>query len=204
MEAVGFHEEGRLEGFLDREYAAQRVLPVRRSDVFRAFALTPFDCVKVVIIGQDPYPNPVNAMGLAFSVRSSVRPLPLSLRNIDHELQTDMRIDPARSGDLTVWAKRGVLLLNRALTIGIDRTSHARQWRGFTNAVIDCLLAHPSELVFILWGSKAQGLAGRIRRCGRHHLVCGSHPVRDAFFGGRYFSRANRYLGSTRHIDWSR
>jgi uracil-DNA glycosylase len=205
LQALGPAEARDLDRFLDREFDVQRVLPKRRVDVFRAFALTPFDRVRVVIVGQDPYPNADHAMGLAFSVPTGVRPLPLSLRNIDHELQSDEDIAPALSGDLTRWAEQGVLLLNDALTVGVDRASHTTRWRTFTDCVIDCLVGHPNELVFVLWGKSARAVAKRVQRCDRHHVICGAHPVATSgFFGERYFSRANALLPNDRQIDWDR
>lgn len=144
-------------------------------DVFKAFRLTPFKEVTAVILGEDPYPNARHATGLAFSVPRTVRPHPASLRNIFHELQSDLCIAPAMSGDLTRWAvEEGVLPMNCSLTTGArkDREWHAELWRGFTDAAIKLLSDTRSNLVFLLWGSKAKakvrprkGLIARSRHC---------------------------------------
>ena len=194
-----------LSRFVRTERVKGIVCPTRDEDIFRALKLTSFQEVRVVILGQDPYPNPKHAMGLAFSVPEGTRPFPLSLRNIDHELQTELGISPAPNGDLTPWANRGVLLLNRALTVGGNGRSHLVHWRRFTNRVID-LLVRESEhpVVFLLWGKRANVMRTRIERVPRHRVLSGAHPVaRTGFFGGDYFLGANQFLGD-RRVEWRR
>lgn len=195
----------RLSNFLGGQRRNWKAHPCEKN-VFKAFRETRFRDVKVVILGQDPYPDARYAMGLAFSVPDGVRPLPLSLRNIDHELQTDLRVPPAYSGDLTPWAHAGVFLLNRALTVGEDRKSHLAKWRAFTDEVIKLLIGHENELVFMLWGSKARVVRPRIKNSGRHLVICGAHPVAPGFFKQKYFSQADAFLASHggRSIRWSR
>lgn len=177
--------------------------------IFNAFTLTPLDRVKVVILGQDPYHGPMQANGLAFSVQKSI-PLPPSLRNIFHELATDLGVPASPHGDLTRWAEQGVLLLNSVLTVAQGQpTSHQGQgWEQFTDAVIDVLNRQTQHTVFILWGSYAQKKGQRIDP-EKHLILKAAHPSplaanRGGFFGCRVFSRANQYL--TQHgkapIDW--
>jgi uracil-DNA glycosylase len=195
-----------LSRFVHNERRRGAVCPSDDDNILKAFWLTPFENVRVVILGQDPYPRPEHAMGLAFSVPDGVRPFPLSLRNIDHELQSDLDLPPAKSGDLTPWAHRGVLLLNRALTVGANGHSHLAHWRRFTDRALQLLIndsRHP--VVFLLWGSKAKVVRTRIERSSRHLVICGAHPVaRNGFFGQKYFSRADSYLGRHRQVDWHR
>jgi uracil-DNA glycosylase len=177
--------------------------------IFNAFTLTPLDQVKVVIVGQDPYHGPRQANGLAFSVQRSI-PLPPSLQNIFHELNTDLGIAPARHGDLSHWAEQGVLLLNSVLTVEAGQpTSHqGRGWEAFTDAVIEAVNQGTEHTVFILWGSYAQK-KGRKIDTERHLVLTAAHPSplaanRGGFFGCKVFSRTNQYLiqhGKT-PIDW--
>jgi len=177
--------------------------------IFNAFNTTPLDQVKVVILGQDPYHGPSQANGLAFSVQRSI-PLPPSLRNILHELSTDLGIKPAGHGDLTRWAQQGVLLLNSVLTVVEGQpTSHQGQgWEIFTDQVINVLNERTQRTVFILWGAYAQRKGQYIDR-NRHLVLTAAHPSplaanRGGFFGCRVFSKTNQYL--TQHgktpIDW--
>jgi uracil-DNA glycosylase len=179
------------------------------SLIFNAFSRTPLPNVRVVILGQDPYHGPRQANGLAFSVQRSL-PLPPSLRNVFHELSTDLGVRPAAHGDLTPWADQGVLLLNSVLTVTEGQpTSHQGQgWEKFTDAVIDVLNAQTLNTVFILWGAYAQKKGLRIDP-ERHLILKAAHPSplaanRGGFFGCRVFSKANQYL--TQHgktpINW--
>lgn len=188
-----------LRHFIDTERAAGREVYPTENDVFAAFQLTPYDNVKVVVLGQDPYPNPDQAMGLSFSVRAGT-PLPASLRNIHAALRDD-QFTPPPTGDLTGWATQGVLLLNAALTVERgDAGGHLDRWRPFTEAVIRSLNARPEPVVFVLWGRKAQ----RAKRQGlidfdRHGLVEAPHPAaRGAaqveFRKAQTFTKTNRLL----------
>lgn len=178
------------------------------QDVYRAFALTPLDQVKVVLLGQDPYHGPGQAHGLAFSVPRG-EPVPPSLRNIYKELAADLGVSPPRHGNLEAWAQQGVLLLNTVLTVEDGQpASHSRLgWEAVTDDVIRHLSDSTQGLVFVLWGAHAQRKAGWID--ARKHLVLkGVHPsplsASRGFFGSRPFSRINEYLikqGKT-PIDW--
>lgn len=181
-----------------REYAAGPCYPPGRL-VFNAFNLCPFHAVKVVIIGQDPYHEPGQAMGLSFSVPQGV-PMPPSLVNIFKEIQTDMGTPMPPNGDLTRWAEQGVLLLNATLTVRAHMANSHRAlgWGRFTDAAIKALNAHRNHLVFILWGGYARSKATLID--GSRHLVLQSvHPSplsanRGGWFGNHHFSRCNEYL----------
>ncbi|MCY4419437.1 MAG: uracil-DNA glycosylase [Cytophagales bacterium] len=187
-----------LVNFLRTEYKEYRVYP-RGKNIFRAFALTPFHAVRVVILGQDPYHGPNQAHGLAFSVPEGER-IPPSLENIFKELHQDLgRVIPS-SGDLSSWASRGVLLLNSMLSVraGQPGSHQGRGWETFTDRVIGILNELREGLVFILWGSYARAKSGLID--GAKHLVLTSaHPspfsADRGFFGSSPFSRVNDYLG---------
>lgn len=175
-------------------------------DVWRALELTPPEAVRVVLLGQDPYPTPGHADGLAFSVRPGVA-VPRSLRNVFRELELDLGIAPPAGGSLVPWARQGVLLLNTALTVEEGAAgAHARWgWRPVTAAVIDAVSARAEPSVFLLWGRQAQDCAGRI--APRHTILAAAHPsplARGAFFGSRPFSRANAALAAAGRgeIDW--
>jgi len=187
-----------LKRFLLEERArGARVYPPG-SRIFAAFDLTPWPDVRVVVLGQDPYHGPGQANGLCFSVNPGV-PLPPSLRNIYQELQTDTGETPPENGDLSDWARQGVLLLNATLTVRAHQAgSHQKQgWEFFTDAVVSRLNEHPRRLVFILWGSYARRKAEAIDR-GRHHVIESPHPsplsAQRGFFGSKPFSRANAAL----------
>lgn len=195
--------------FLDGEGAAgHRWLPAP-ADVFRALR-TPMDRVRVLIVGQDPYPTPGHAMGLAFSVGPQVRPLPRSLANIHAELREDLGIATPAHGDLSAWAGQGVLLLNRVLTVRAGEAgSHRRRgWEAVTEQLIRALVARAPQqpLVAILWGNDAQSLAPLLDGTA---VIATAHPsplsARRGFFGSRPFSRANALLGEqgAGPIDWS-
>lgn len=187
----------RLIRFVKSEYAQQRVYPPGRL-IFNAFNLCPFDRVKVVIIGQDPYHEEGQAQGLCFSVPTGVQ-IPPSLVNIYKEIQTDTGAAIPASGDLTRWAEQGVLLLNATLTVRAHQAgSHQRQgWEQFTDAVIRKLQNERTGLVFILWGSYAIGKRALIDE-QRHLVLTSPHPsplsAHRGFFGNHHFSQTNRYL----------
>ena len=187
-----------LTEFVRREYANHTCYPPGRL-IFNAFNLCPFDRVKVVIIGQDPYHEPGQAHGLSFSVGEGV-PLPPSLVNIFKEIQLDLGTPMPASGDLTRWAEQGVLLLNATLTVRAHQAaSHQRQgWEEFTDAAIRALNADRDHLVFILWGGYARSKAALIDT-SRHLVLQSVHPSplsanRGGWFGNHHFSRANAYL----------
>ena len=185
--------------FLHEEKAAGKVIYPPGSLIFRAFDLTPVDKVKVVILGQDPYHNPGEAMGLSFSVPDGVR-MPPSLRNIYKEIETDLGIRMSGRPNLESWARQGVLLLNSFLTVEAGRAASHRDigWQEFTDAVIRYLSAHCSGIVFLLWGNFAKAKASLIDTT-RHHVLMAAHPsplAGGAFFGCRHFSQTNQILVS--------
>jgi uracil-DNA glycosylase len=187
----------RLTQFVRSEYATTTVYPPGKL-IFNAFDLCPFDKVKVVIIGQDPYHGPGQAHGLCFSVNEGI-PFPPSLRNIFKEIQDDLGTPVPASGDLTRWAEQGVLLLNATLTVRAGQAgSHQRQgWEEFTDAAIRALATEREHLVFILWGAYAQKKGAFIDR-SRHLVLASAHPsplsAYNGFFGNKHFSRTNAYL----------
>ncbi|MDR0412738.1 MAG: uracil-DNA glycosylase [Dysgonamonadaceae bacterium] len=183
--------------FVKDEYAAKTIYP-KGNQIFNAFEKTPFDKVKVVILGQDPYHEPGQAHGLCFSVNDGV-PLPPSLQNIYKEIQADLGITPPASGNLERWAEQGVLLLNATLTVQAHRAGSHQQkgWETFTDAVIHPLAEEKSHLVFILWGSYAQK-KGAFIDPSKHLILKSAHPsplsAYRGFFGSKPFSKANAYL----------
>lgn len=188
-----------LRDFLKQRQEQGAVIYPAGPMIFNAFNHTPLDQVRVVILGQDPYHGPRQANGLAFSVQRSL-PLPPSLRNIYHELSTDLGIAPVAHGDLTSWADQGVLLLNSVLSVEEGQpTSHqGKGWEKFTDAVIDVVNDCTEHTVFILWGAYAQKKGLRIDP-ERHLILKAAHPSplaanRGGFFGCRVFSKANQYL----------
>ena len=186
-----------LTDFVRNEYAHNVVYPPGKL-IFNAFNLCPFDKVKVVIIGQDPYHGPGQAQGLCFSVNDGV-PFPPSLVNIFKEIQSDTGTDIPTSGNLTRWAEQGVLLLNATLTVRAHMAgSHqGRGWETFTDAVIRILDKEKEQLVFIVWGAYAQRKGAFIDR-NKHLVLTSAHPsplsAYNGFFGNKHFSRANEYL----------
>ena len=185
--------------FLHEEKAAGKVIYPPRSQIFHAFDLTPVDQVKVVILGQDPYHNPGEAMGLSFSVPDGVR-MPPSLRNIYKEIETDLGIRMSGRPNLEGWARQGVLLLNSFLTVEAGKAASHRDigWQQFTDAVISYLSAHGEGIVFLLWGNFAKNKAALIDTT-RHHVLTAAHPsplAGGAFFGCKHFSRTNQILES--------
>ncbi len=196
-----------LESFLDRERERATVYPPR-DRVFRALELTPLDSVRVVLVGQDPYHGPGQAHGLAFSVPAGV-PKPPSLRNLLRELHDDVGVPIPGSGDLTPWARRGVLLLNAVLTVRAGEAgSHAgRGWERFTDAVIGAVDGGPAPVVFLLLGNRAQEKASGVD-WSRHVVLEATHPsplsAWRGFSGSRVFSRANEALEQMGRepVDW--
>ena len=175
--------------------------------IFNAFNLTPFERVRAVILGQDPYHGAHQAMGLSFSVPRGVR-IPPSLVNIYKEIKSDLGISEPASGDLSYWAKQGVLLLNASLSVGANRAnSHSGfGWQIFTDAVIKILSARRQNLVFMLWGNFAKAKSALID-AQRHLILTAAHPsplAGGAFFGCKHFSRCNEYLRAhgLGEIDW--
>lgn len=206
-------EARKLGGWLRAEEAAGKAIYPPQGCRLRALELTPLERVKVVILGQDPYHGPGQAMGLCFSVPEGTAPPP-SLRNIFKELALDCGVAPPPSGDLSPWARRGVLLLNTSLTVEAGRAgSHAgRGWEAITDACVAAVARRAEPSVFILWGSHAQGKAARIAELNaptRHCVIRSPHPsplsAHRGFFGSKPFSRANAFLEQAGRgaIDWS-
>ena len=196
-----------LREFLKEEYSTRTVYP-DMYDIFNALKYTPYEDVRAVILGQDPYHEPGQAHGLCFSVQKGVQ-TPPSLVNIFRELKDDLGIDPPAHGCLESWAKNGVLLLNTVLTVR-EHAAHSHKgkgWEIFTDHVIRLLNERPEPMVFILWGRPA-GMKADLITSPQHEIITGAHPsplsAHRGFFGGRYFSRTNDFLtrsGST-PIDW--
>ena len=186
-----------LVNFVRSEYASNTVYPPG-NQIFRAFDLSPFDTTKVIILGQDPYHEPGQAHGLCFSVDKGV-PFPPSLQNIYKEIRDDIGTVVSSQGDLSDWAKQGVLLLNATLTVRAHQAgSHQNKgWERFTDAVIHRLAEQREHLVFILWGAYAQRKGAFIDK-NKHLVLQSPHPsplsAHRGFFGNRHFSTANRYL----------
>ena len=187
----------RLTNFVRNEYATKQIFPPGRQ-IFAAFNATPFNEVKVVILGQDPYHDVGQANGLCFSVNDGIQ-FPPSLRNIFQEIHNDIGSPIPQSGDLTRWAKQGVLLLNATLTVEAHKAaSHQRQgWEQFTDEVISHLSNHRQNLVFILWGSYAISKRSLIDP-NKHLILTSVHPsplsAYRGFFGNKHFSKAHNYL----------
>lgn len=199
-----------LKEFLVQERSQHTCYPPG-GKIFAAFDRTPFDRVRVVILGQDPYHEPGQAMGLCFSVPQGVA-VPPSLKNIIAEINSDLGTAlPATGGDLTAWADQGVLLLNATLTVRAHQAgSHQRHgWEQFTDAAISALSARRTGIVFLLWGSYAIAKKSLIDPA-RHHVLTAPHPsplsAYRGFFGCRHFSRCNAILAAQglQPIDWTR
>lgn len=192
--------------FLRAENAADRSYSPPGQDVLAAFT-RPFGEVKVLIVGQDPYPTPGHAMGLSFSVRPEVQPVPRSLANIFRELSTDLQLDPPSNGDLRPWADQGVLLLNRVLTVepGFPGSHRGKGWEEVTAQAITALVARDQPLVAILWGRDAATARPLLRDTP---VIASAHPsplsATRGFFGSRPFSRCNDLLieQGAAPIDW--
>jgi uracil-DNA glycosylase len=198
-----------LSHFLREEKAAGKAIFPPGPEIFNAFAHTPFDRVRVVILGQDPYHGPGQAHGLSFSVRPGVR-VPPSLQNMFKEIEDSLGIPRPGHGCLTPWADQGVLLLNAVLTVeaGQAASHQGKGWEGFTDAAIDALNREREGLVFLLWGSHAQKKGQLID--GKRHLILRSvHPsplsAHRGFMGCGHFAKTNAYLASRGEapIDWS-
>ncbi|HWR85841.1 MAG TPA: uracil-DNA glycosylase [Rhodoglobus sp.] len=195
-----------LEAFLRSEEGSGRAYLPASHTVLRAFSY-PFDAVRVLIVGQDPYPTPGHPIGLSFAVDRSVRPVPRSLRNIYRELHDDLGLPVPQHGDLTAWAEHGVLLLNRVLTVepGLSGSHRGRGWERVTEQAIRALVNRGGPLVAILWGRDAGSLRPLL---GSTPIVASAHPsplsARNGFFGSRPFSRANDLLvqQGAAPVDW--
>lgn len=192
--------------FLREENAAGRGYLPAGSNVLRVFT-QPFEEVRVLIVGQDPYPTPGHPIGLSFAVDADVRPLPRSLSNIYRELHDDLGIEPAEHGDLTAWSAQGIMLLNRCLTVrpGAAASHRKKGWEAITDRAIAALVAREAPLVAILWGRDAQSLAPQLGAVPR---IESAHPsplsASRGFFGSRPFSRANAALQEqgSQAVDW--
>lgn len=204
FEAPYFQE---LKEFVRSEYQTQVVYPPGK-EIFRAFDACPFDQLRVVILGQDPYHGAGQANGLCFSVHSSVK-MPPSLVNIFKEIQQDLNKPVPANGDLQRWARQGVLLLNATLTVRASSPgSHQNKgWETFTDAVIDRINREKENVVFLLWGAYAQKKGALINR-EKHLVLMSAHPspfsAHSGFFGNRHFSKTNEYLKQhdLEPIDW--
>ena len=195
-----------LQAFLANEYANYTIYP-SEDKIFTALNLLPFDKVKVVIIGQDPYHEPGQAQGISFSVPENVT-IPPSLVNIMQEINSDLGIECNKSGDLTRWVKQGVLLLNTVLTVrrGQANSHKDKGWETFTSEIIKKLAKRKEPLVFLLWGSYAQSFAPLID--SQHLVLKAPHPsplsAYRGFFGCKHFSKCNKFLEEhgVEPIDW--
>lgn len=191
-----------LVGFVKQQYTEKPFSTFPKgNEIFRAFNLCPLNKVKVVIIGQDPYPTKGHAHGLCFSVEEHVRPLPKSLLNIFKEIQLDIEQNVPENGNLVRWADQGVLLLNATLTVSEGQPeSHAgKGWEIFTDAVIRELNSRREGVVYLLWGSKAQQKAAIVDQ-SKNLILRSVHPsplsAHRGFFGSKHFSQTNEYLRS--------
>ncbi len=198
-----------LRAFLQTAKIEGRILYPANRDIFNAFEHTPFNKVKVVILGQDPYHGPNQAHGLSFSVKKGVQ-FPPSLQNIFKELMTEFKDFRYPShGDLTAWADQGVLLLNATLTVEAQKAgSHQKQgWEIFTDKVIQTLSDNRSGIIFLLWGKYAQAKADLIDK-NKHHVLTSAHPspfsAHSGFFGNDHFKKVNEILQreGKKGIDW--
>lgn len=199
----------KIREFLKSEYSAHTIYP-SMYDIFNAFKLTPFSKVKVVILGQDPYHGEGQAMGLSFSVPKN-KELPPSLKNIYKELNDDLGVNPPDSGDLTAWAKQGVLLLNTVLTVraGMANSHAGKGWEILTDDVIKKISGGRKNVVFILWGNNARSKKSLIDK-SKHLILESAHPsplsAYNGFFNSKPFSKTNTYLSARgiEPIDWSK
>ena len=197
-----------LEQFLDHEYNTKTIYPAPEK-VFNALNLVKYDDVKVVIIGQDPYHNPKQAHGLSFSVEEDINPPP-SLINIYKELQNDLGCKIPNHGNLTKWAKQGVLLLNSVLTVEKNKpNSHkGKGWELITSKIVKCLSDRNDPVIFLLWGNNAKGFMKYID-INKHYILTAVHPSpmsanQGGWFGCRHFSKTNEILKTLNKspIDW--
>lgn len=199
----------KLLSFLEQERASGPPIYPPKELVFSAFWLTPYNSVKVVIVGQDPYFNPGQAQGLAFSVPPQF-PLPPSLKNIYKELAQDLDTFPPTDGCLIHWAKQGVFLLNTTLTVreGSPLSHHGKGWELFTDAVILKLCERKDPVIFVLWGQSAQKKIAHIQQCKDAIVISSSHPsplgAYQGFFGSKPFSKINQFLKTNNKapINW--
>jgi uracil-DNA glycosylase len=196
-----------LLNFLENEYRHSKTIYPPKNYIFKAFELCPFEVLKVVIIGQDPYHGPGQAHGLSFSVNDGVK-LPPSLKNIFIELKSDLGTEIPFSGNLSHWAEQGVLLLNAILTVEAGKPGSHRMkgWEKFTDAVISVISKEKEHVVFLLWGNYAIEKSTLIDE-NKHLVLKAAHPsplARGAFFGSKHFSKANAYLTShgLKPINW--
>lgn len=197
----------KLREFLKNEYNSYTIYP-DMYDIFNALKLTPYNDVKALILGQDPYHEPMQAHGLAFSVKDPTPPPP-SLKNIYKELNTDLGLPIPEGGDLTKWANEGVLLLNTALTVrrGQANSHRGKGWEFFTDRIIELLNVREKPVVFILWGANARAKTALITNPVHKILTC-AHPsplsAHNGFFGCRHFSKCNEFLRQKgiEEIDW--
>lgn len=198
-----------LGAFLREAKAEGKEIYPPGNQFFAALEATPPDSVKVVILGQDPYHGPGQAHGLSFSVRGRQR-IPPSLQNIFRELHADVGVHPPTHGDLSAWARQGVLLLNSVLSVerGVAGAHQGKGWERFTDAVIAAVNAGAPPVVFMLWGAQAQRKGSAIDR-DRHCVLTAPHPsplsAHRGFLGCQHFSRANRFLMENQRepVDWS-
>lgn len=199
-----------LQAFLDQETAAGKQILPAAEHRFNALQSTALDGVKVVILGQDPYPTPGHAHGLSFSVQPDVKPLPRSLGNINKELLSDLGIDNSHTGYLQPWAEQGVLLLNTVLSVEVGNAgSHQKRgWETFTDLVIRTISEQAQPCVFILWGKQAQNKV-KLIDAEQHEIIATAHPsplsARRGFFESKPFSKANAFLATQGRevVDWS-
>lgn len=197
----------KLTGFLNQEYSEQEIYPPA-EDVFNGLKCSDFSKTKVVILGQDPYHEPGQAHGMCFSVKKGVK-IPPSLVNIYKEMDADLGIKPVSHGYLEEWANQGVLLLNTSLTVRRGQAGSHRNkgWEVFTDRIIQALNERPEPIVFLLWGANAKAKVPLITG-PQHFILTGAHPsplsAWNGFFGGRYFSKTNRFLELTGQtpINW--
>jgi uracil-DNA glycosylase len=201
-----------LAAFVEKEYAAapHSIYPPKNL-IFNAFYQTPFNSVKVLIVGQDPYHGPDQAHGLSFSVPKGVKPPP-SLQNIFKELETDVHLPRPNHGCLLSWAKQGVMLLNATLTVrqGEPLSHHGRGWERFTDAVVHKLMERQDPVIFVLWGKSAQDKCRFLQSAHTKHIILtAAHPspfsANNGFFGCRHFSKINELLiqMGKQPINWS-
>jgi uracil-DNA glycosylase len=195
-----------LTSFVRAQYLSGKIYPPAKN-IFRAFDLCPMTQVKVVIVGQDPYHGPNQANGLSFAVNDGTA-LPPSLKNIYKEIQNDLGINPLPSGDLSRWAKQGVLMLNSVLTVaaGNPASHKAKGWEQFTDAVIKSLNDNRDHIVYLLWGKYAQ-VKGEVIDRKKNLVLISAHPSpysATMFFGNHHFSKCNEYLkkNGLTEIDW--
>ena len=196
-----------LQAFLNDEYSHYTIYP-EPDNVFNALNLVPYNKVSVVIIGQDPYHEPKQAHGLSFSVQKGVD-IPPSLQNIFKEIHNDLGYPIPKSGDLTQWAKQGVLLLNSVLTVrkGVANSHKGKGWEQFTSAIIEKLNARTDPIIFMLWGNNAKAIGANIDT-KKHFILTAPHPsplsAHNGFFGCKHFSKCNEFLRYLKkpEIDW--